>query len=467
MYGFDVGMALPMMVRSAALCHLIPCAEALRQSAAKRIAESIRFMWLFFAKVVIIKSKSIFMFFVKQQNESIFECCYRNGKNKPYMKKIFNNLIVVLSPFVICAAFVLAGCTKPSNTDEDDKGGVETPDISPAIDLSTKASANCYIVSEAGFYKFKTVKGNSAESVGAVASVSVLWETFGTSEAPVPGDLIKETLYKDGYIAFNTADAFKEGNAVIAAKDAAGNVLWSWHIWLTDQPKGQEYFNNAGTMMDRNLGATSATPGDVGALGLLYQWGRKDPFLGSSSISESVLAKSTIDWPSSVQSDSSCGTIEYSIANPTTFINENKINYDWCYADTQVNDNTRWTESSSAKSIYDPCPAGWRIPDGGVDGVWAKAYPSAGYIENYQCDEVNHGVNLSGVLGSSEVIWYPFAGGLDSDAGQLGDVAYGGICYSASCAGIYNKVMIYINSGVEFMLNYTRSMGFSVRCVKE
>ena len=36
-------------------------------------------------------------------------------------------------------------------------------------------------------------------------------------------------------------------------------------------------------MMDRNLGATSATPGNVGSLGLLYQWGRKDPFLGSSS----------------------------------------------------------------------------------------------------------------------------------------------------------------------------------------
>ena len=29
-----------------------------------------------------------------------------------------------------------------------------------------------------------------------------------------------------------------------------------------------------------NLSATSATPGDVGALRLLHQWGRKDPFMG-------------------------------------------------------------------------------------------------------------------------------------------------------------------------------------------
>ncbi|MCC8062106.1 MAG: hypothetical protein LIO68_02535, partial [Rikenellaceae bacterium] len=32
--------------------------------------------------------------------------------------------------------------------------------------------------------------------------------------------------------------------------------------------------------MDRNLGAMSASPG-VASYGLLYQWGRKDPFVGS------------------------------------------------------------------------------------------------------------------------------------------------------------------------------------------
>ena len=89
------------------------------------------------------------------------------------------------------------------------------------------------------------------------------------------------------------------------------------------------YYNNAGTMMDRNLGVTSATPGDVGALGLLYQWGRKDPFLGSSSISSNIEAASTITWPSAVSSDSSNGTTEYAIANPTTFIIYNSSNYDW------------------------------------------------------------------------------------------------------------------------------------------
>ena len=163
---------------------------------------------------------------------------------------------------------------------------------------------------------------------------------------------------------------FKEGNAVIAAKDADGNILWSWHIWLTDQPQAQVYNNDAGTMMDRNLGATSATPSDVGALGLLYQWGRKDPFLGSSSISSNTIAKSTITWPSAVSSDSSNGTIEYATAHPTTFITYNWSNYDWYYTGSSSTDDTRWTTSSSDKSIYDPCPAGWRVPD---KGIWSKA----------------------------------------------------------------------------------------------
>ena len=125
---------------------------------------------------------------------------------------------------------------------------------SSALDLSSSASANCYVVSAEGLYKFKAVKGNSTEVLGTLASASILWETFGTSAVPEYCDLIKAVDYKDEYIVFQTADTFKEGNAVIVAKDNSGQIIWSWHIWLTDQPDGQEYFNNAGTVMDRNLG---------------------------------------------------------------------------------------------------------------------------------------------------------------------------------------------------------------------
>ena len=38
--------------------------------------------------------------------------------------------------------------------------------------------------------------------------------------------------------------------------------------------------------MYRNLGAATVTTNTVSTLGLLYQWGRKDLFLGSSSTSD-------------------------------------------------------------------------------------------------------------------------------------------------------------------------------------
>src|SRR5690606_37389812 len=84
-----------------------------------------------------------------------------------------------------------------------------------------------------------------------------------------------------------------EGNAVIAFK-VNGIIKWSWHIWVTDSPDigasnhvleninmnlDNEYF--APTFMDRNLGATSnhflGNEWNKSG-GLMYQWGRKDPF---------------------------------------------------------------------------------------------------------------------------------------------------------------------------------------------
>ena len=344
--------------------------------------------------------------------------------------------------------------------------------------LSQSGAANCYIISQAGSYKFSTVKGNSSTSVGAVNYAEVLWESFGTATVPAVGDLVNNVSYSDGYISFTATEA--EGNAVIAAKSDNGTpddtsddvILWSWHIWLTDQPQGQVYKNDAGIMMDRNLGATSAAPGDVGALGLLYQWGRKDPFLGSSSISSSTLAKSTIIWPSAVSSISSSGgntiingTIEYATANPTTFIKNNMNNFDWYYTGSSSTDDTRWTESN--KSIYDPCPAGWRVPDGGENGIWSKACGSSSYFSG-SYDGTNEGMNFYGKFGSASTIWYPASGYRYRGDGSLGGVGNYGYCWSASPSrsNSYNLGFDYSGS-VDPSDSTPRAAGNSVRCLQE
>lgn len=322
-------------------------------------------------------------------------------------------------------------------------------------------TANCYIVSEPGYYKFKTLKGNSSETVGNVCIAEVLWETYGTDISPVVGDLIQNVSYFDGYIRFSTSSHFKEGNAVIAAKDAMGTILWSWHIWLTDLPEEQEYYRYSYKpeliLMDRNLGAVSVTPGDVGGLGLLYQWGRKDPFIGSSSISANVEAKSTAIWPSPVKSSSSTGTIEYATENPMTFILRNYSNYSWLHPDSP--DEYRLWEVTKTK--YDPCPSGWRIPY-----VWV----SPPELYEWPFDNFNKGMNFSGKFGEAS-IWYPAAGCRSSEGGDLFDVGVDGHYWglyssheSSSSAFEISDLGFYYKDSNTY---YFEARGYSVRCIKE
>ena len=311
-------------------------------------------------------------------------------------------------------------------------------------DLSVNGTANCYLVQGAGDYKFRSVIGNTIATVGNVKSVEVLWESFGTDEMPKVGDLIASADYKNGYIRFSTPENFRDGNAVIAAKNSKGIILWSWHIWCAEEGWQEHvYANNAGTMMDRNLGATSATPGDVGALGLLYQWGRKDPFLGSSSISSSVQAVSTGSW-----------SIEYygvvrAEENPTTFL------------------ISLWTENGWApsKTRYDPCPAGWRVPD---DGAWLKAMGSSSQFQTSLYNSTNQGMNFSGWFGSDSTIWYPASGCLDSMSGSLGTVASEGLYWSASTFNDFSLRMNFRSDGFfNGISSDSRGDGYSVRCLQE
>lgn len=343
-----------------------------------------------------------------------------------------------------------------------------------ATDLSASGTANCYIVSSSGDYKFKTVQGNTLTSVGSVASAEVLWETFGTNVTPNVGDLVNTVSYSDGNITFKATGT--EGNAVIAAKDASGNILWSWHIWCTDEPEDQVYKNGAGTMMDRNLGATSATPGDVGALGLLYQWGRKDPFLGNSSISSEVLAASTISWPAAVSSNDFVGTIEYAVSNPTEFIQgTSNTNHNWLYHWDSSDLGTLWQTSDKDKGKYDPCPFGWRVPDGKTDGVWMKALATSSFWDmSTEWDSTNKGIDFgsTGFSLGDGTIWYPASGTKKGDS--LNGVGREGYWWSCSLGGNlasygsnsfgFSTLFSWITASQDYL---GRDIGYSVRCIKE
>ena len=384
---------------------------------------------------------------------------------------------------VLLVGSILAGCLLSCNKKDilpSDTIVSETEDVEG--NLGAAETANCYVISEVGDYHFPALKGNGSEPVYKVASAEVLWETFGTSATPKKGDLIAEVSYdgSSNTVSFTTATAFRKGNALIAAKDASGKVLWSWHIWMTDKPEDQAYNNGAGTMMDRNLGATSATPGDVGALGLLYQWGRKDPFMGASDIAEGTTtqAASTIGpWPHYVISDASTGTVDYAVANPTTYIAGNVYNRDWYYTGDGKTDNTRWQPE---KTIYDPCPPGYHIPQGWLEGVWAVANKNKAITYMDKFDDMNKGFNFSSSVNiecnfsKASVCWYPAAGEFGQELS--GGPTLDGVGTSGSywcCHQLMieeenrSSVLYFTKSYLSAITLLERGEACSVRCMKE
>ena len=321
--------------------------------------------------------------------------------------------------------------------------------VSNATDLSATATANSYIVPAAGTYKFNaTVKGNGyADLAGiskntdasSIASAELVWATFGTSTAPAENELIKNIFYQNGFVYFSTGDTFKEGNALIAVKDASDNILWSWHIWVHNYDESYLTGSNNVKMMNRNLGALSTSVSSTLSYGMYYQWGRKDPFIGTpDAISGTARAVVDATLTKGV-------TVGESILHPANYyvLNINTANRwekgdHWCSdATTRM---TLWAES--AKTIFDPCPPGWRMPSHseitgmGITYNAAAGFAPSGYIETF-------GVPTdTGGNGNAGTLWKTTNNGTNARV----EVVY----------GLFNSVLFR-----------SPDMGFNVRCVKE
>lgn len=135
-------------------------------------------------------------------------------------------------------------------------------------------TANCYIVSAPGWYRFPLVYGcgfrkgsvNSAAYTGPasganlmtggflnhagqqitspwitdkvdVKSVGIVWEDAGGligHQSTTDKEELKPIVH-DKYIYFYV-NQIAQGNALVSALDASGTVVWSWHIWAVTDP---------------------------------------------------------------------------------------------------------------------------------------------------------------------------------------------------------------------------------------
>ena len=240
-------------------------------------------------------------------------------------------------------------CTKPVT--------VKAPLVT--VDLSSAKTANCYVISEEGKYKFKTTRGNTDTSVGDVNSAYIIWETstLSAGNALAVNTVIEQvSLDENGYVVFTTPSPMNEGNALIAVRDADGKILWSWHIWIVSDKITDIALGNGVILMDRNIGETSAagTP----RTSMLYQWGRKDPFPGTCGDDNNVAVAGTL-------ASHMATTLAYqeSMKVPTVLYG----NLSTSSAGAQPygfkdGDTDYWGTSATGKTEYDPCPAGYRVP---------------------------------------------------------------------------------------------------------
>lgn len=366
-------------------------------------------------------------------------------------------------------------------------------------DLSADGTANCYIAHTNGSFRFDaSVKGNGADDgntfyigyhgleITEAAYADLAWEsTFDADKTRSTKIISGAPVYsqEEQAVYFSTGEI--QGNAVISVHDAEGEILWSWHIWVSDEPVKTSKGNGL-EWMDRNLGALNNDPEDIANRGMLYQWGRKDPFLPSPAayrevpfhtydeegnlleteeeyyaiqaqieqarvalnISNTQTGDGSLEWeyvsvaPVALQAP---GNIEHSVQNPTTVLGcrtdipIGEYVFDWYLQQDLVGKNGSLQQSQSDlwgyaqagtayKTIFDPCPPGYAVPPRGAFDDIQEGYACT-YVDR-EWERNAYGWTWKGGNGD----YFPSTGNLDV-SGLIGETSEKMLYWTAETFG--------------------------------
>ena len=246
--------------------------------------------------------------------------------------------------------------------------------------------------------KGQVIRCENGNMSGLGADVSVLWQQeegstatdlTGTASASKEADgaVVKGTLkidrrYQEGKAIITVPLTGVKGNAVIALwavnnENERTKIVWSYHIWVSD---AADVTLGSDTYLDRNIGAVSTTQGDSDSYGVNYQWGRKDPF--PRVLNATVTNHASQGDLLKTANKSVGGTIGYTISNPDTRITSTKSishdNGDYWFKNAATKNIALWgcnaayssssdakTKGKNIKTVYDPCPSGYKVPSYG------------------------------------------------------------------------------------------------------
>ena len=408
----------------------------------------------------------------------------------------------------------------------DDDGGATVTDISMVDNAgsarSTMSTANCYMVHTAGDYKLPLVYGNAIKDGAAnspawtgvsgqlatftnhagknitdpwiknnkdesdndivVSTAELLWQDAQglVTAVGIDGDYLTLTVGKDA--------ATQEGNAVIAAKDAGGNIVWSWHIWVTKETFADATLTTVTTgtgtlgidyqvykVTPVNLGWVATTTDKKQGYAPYYQWGRKDAFIpstGSGNTNHTVYNLAGTAIADMTYDDSTTPTIADNIKNPTKLYYYSTTSgpcdtqyYNmWDARQTAATGNIK---TATVKTVYDPCPAGFCVP---TDNLY-RFMGNGGSRSDSNWDGTNKGKTWQQTTYSTNTtgpdLYFPASGCRFGNSGTLSNVGSYGYCWSASPQGIYGGYDLLFGSGNWYWDSKGRADDFPVRAVAE
>ena len=238
-------------------------------------------------------------------------------------------------------------------------------------------AANSYIISRAGICQIPLNMINGTDLRGR--TVEWLWASKegGNADFDINELIDPSTIFyneAEEYVRFRVGTPFgkfTKGNVILALKNDLNEIVWTWHIWITDKPQDLEY-EGGSVFLDRNIGAltTRMSSHGIDNYGFVYQWGRKDPFFGGDGRSNenptvssilsiaknNTMRSGNINWS---VSNTSASTPLNAVRNPMQFFSSAALSSqpaDWL----SVSDTTLWYDTK--KGNYDPCPSGYRVP---------------------------------------------------------------------------------------------------------
>lgn len=309
------------------------------------------------------------------------------------------------------------------------------------IDL-TAVPSNCYILSPGNSYKFDPrIKGEGQNVTGETDipvrhdpdEIRLTWQD-------TPSLVQSIGISTDHSIVVVCLNPDLEGNAVATAY-AGGHPVWSWHLWVRSKIINW-YTTNKVSGMSCVLGALNKDNDDFGgtaSLGLLYQWGRNVPFPRSASVDGNTpMPVYDIDNnPVSFTTSKGAESIRSVIEHPTTFYYTGVAGSSW-----HTDGDDLWGGTSGTKSIFDPCPRGWKIPQDVT--IWNNWVSDTSSLTCFSWEASN----LARLAHENKVPkgLYPAAGfytNMPGDRPVLTHVGYAGSYWSAIFAGGQAKVLYF------------------------